>query len=256
MPKLPFVLVGICDAHHGPAHRRPREGGGGHQGSRDASGRRSGPQPDSTEALMEQMRVHALEIQLAPDLVDLVGSGTDQDLLARVRGLRRKIAMELGFVVPPVRTRDSVELPRSTYVVKIAGVEVGRGEAPSGRLLGLGRPPGPDRRHARARAGLRPHRQVDSHRDARSGRARRRHRRRPRVRARHPPRIDHHDQRLAAPHPRGRARSRRGREAGQPRRGRRTRSRNDVARRGAAGAPGTPDRARVRSATCLASSRA
>jgi flagellar biosynthesis protein FlhA len=87
---------------------------------------------------MEQMRVHALEIQLAPDLVDLVGSGTDQDLLSRVRGLRRKIAMELGLVVPPVRTRDSVELPRSTYVVKIAGVEVGRGEAPSGRLLALG----------------------------------------------------------------------------------------------------------------------
>src|SRR5690606_30297195 len=90
------------------------------------------------EALMEQMRVHALEIQLAPDLVDLVGAGADQDLLARVRGLRRKIAMDLGVLVPPVRTRDSVELPRSTYVVRIAGVEVGRGQAPPGRLLALG----------------------------------------------------------------------------------------------------------------------
>ena len=34
----------------------------------------------------------------------------------RVRALRRKIAMELGVVVPPVRTRDSVDLPPSTYV--------------------------------------------------------------------------------------------------------------------------------------------
>ncbi|WP_024286277.1 flagellar biosynthesis protein FlhA [Cellulomonas sp. KRMCY2] len=93
---------------------------------------------DTPEALIEQMRVHALEILLAPDLVDMVGTGSDQDLLARVRGLRRKIAMELGIVVPPVRTRDSVDLPRSTYVVRIAGVEVGRGEAPSGRLLALG----------------------------------------------------------------------------------------------------------------------
>ncbi len=84
------------------------------------------------------MRVPALEILLAPDLVDLVGAGADADLLARVRGLRRKIAMDLGVVVPPVRTRDSVDLPRSTYVVKISGVEVGRGEAPSGRLLALG----------------------------------------------------------------------------------------------------------------------
>ncbi|NTW40312.1 MAG: FHIPEP family type III secretion protein, partial [Cellulomonadaceae bacterium] len=83
------------------------------------------PNADTPEALLEQMRVHALEILLAPDLVDLVGSGSDQDLLARVRGLRRKIAMDLGIVVPPVRTRDSVDLPRATYVVRIAGVEVG-----------------------------------------------------------------------------------------------------------------------------------
>ncbi|MFP5358986.1 MAG: flagellar biosynthesis protein FlhA [Actinomycetes bacterium] len=98
----------------------------------------AGPAADSPEALLEQMRVHTLEIQLAPDLVDLVGAGTDQDLLARVRGLRRKIAMELGLLVPPVRTRDSVDLPHATYVVRIGGVEVGRGEAPAGRLLALG----------------------------------------------------------------------------------------------------------------------
>jgi flagellar biosynthesis protein FlhA len=55
-----------------------------------------------------------------------------------VRSLRRKIAMELGIVVPPVRTRDSVDLPASTYAVRIAGVEVGRGTAPAGRVLALG----------------------------------------------------------------------------------------------------------------------
>jgi len=86
---------------------------------------------------MEQMRVHALEIQLAPDLVDLV-SGASDDLLARVRALRRKIAFDLGVVVPPVRTRDSVDLPSGTYVIRIAGVEAGRGIAPRGRVLALG----------------------------------------------------------------------------------------------------------------------
>jgi flagellar biosynthesis protein FlhA len=86
---------------------------------------------------MEQMRVHALEIQLAPDLVDIVNGG-GEDLLARVRALRRRIAMELGIVVPPVRTRDSVDLPPATYVIRIAGVEAGRGEAPRGKILALG----------------------------------------------------------------------------------------------------------------------
>ncbi|MFN3865832.1 MAG: FHIPEP family type III secretion protein, partial [Demequina sp.] len=118
------------------AGRGARAAGGASVAAR--AGAPAGPAPDTPEALMEQMRVHALEIQLAPDLVDLVGAGTEHDLLARVRGLRRKIAMDLGIIVPPVRTRDSVELPRSTYVVRIAGVEVGRGTAPPGRLLALG----------------------------------------------------------------------------------------------------------------------
>ena len=92
---------------------------------------------ETPEELIEQMRVHALEVQLAPDLVDLA-SGSGDDLLARVRGLRRRLALELGIVVPPVRTRDSLELPTSTYVIRVAGVEAGRGIAPPGRVLALG----------------------------------------------------------------------------------------------------------------------
>jgi flagellar biosynthesis protein FlhA len=97
----------------------------------------TGAQPITTEGLIEQMRVHALEILLSSDLVDIVSDASD-DLLARVRALRRKIAMDLGVVVPPVRTRDSVELPSSTYVIRIAGVEAGRGIAPQGKVLALG----------------------------------------------------------------------------------------------------------------------
>jgi flagellar biosynthesis protein FlhA len=92
---------------------------------------------ETTEDIIEQMRAHALEVFLAPDLVDIV-SGASDDLLARVKSLRKKIAMEMGFVAPPVRTRDSLELPSSTYSIRIAGVEVGRGLAPSGKVLALG----------------------------------------------------------------------------------------------------------------------
>ncbi|AEE44834.1 flagellar biosynthesis protein FlhA [Cellulomonas fimi] len=137
MPKLPFLLVGatlILVAQRVKA-REQREADAA--AATPAAAAVAAPS-DTPEQLIEQMRVHTLEILLAPDLVDLVGTGPDQDLLARVRGLRRKTAMELGIVVPPVRTRDSVDLPRATYVVKIAGVEVGRGEAPAGYMLALG----------------------------------------------------------------------------------------------------------------------
>jgi flagellar biosynthesis protein FlhA len=97
----------------------------------------AGPRAETTDDIIEQMRVQPLEIQLATDLVDLV-SGAADDLLARIRALRHKVAMEMGVVVPPVRTRDHAELPPSTYVIRIAGVEAGRGTAPAGRVLALG----------------------------------------------------------------------------------------------------------------------
>ena len=135
MPVIPFLIVGaglIVIAQRVKARATSEQAG------RDiATAAANTPGADTTDDLIEQMRVHALEIQLAPDLVDLV-SGAADDLLGRVRALRRKIAMDLGMVVPPVRTRDSVDLPMSTYVIRIAGVEAGRGIAPVGKVLALG----------------------------------------------------------------------------------------------------------------------
>jgi flagellar biosynthesis protein FlhA len=98
----------------------------------------SGPAPDTAEALMADMRVEPLELELAFDLVDLVDSSSGGELLDRVRALRRKLAMELGMVTPLVRTRDNLELPPSRYVVRLNGVEVAHGEAPPGCVLAIG----------------------------------------------------------------------------------------------------------------------
>jgi flagellar biosynthesis protein FlhA len=97
----------------------------------------AGPSPDSPEALLGEMRVDPLELALAPDLVDLVDAGGG-DLLDRVRALRRKVALELGIVMPPVRTRDDLDLALSTYAIRISGVEVARGQAPPGTVLAIG----------------------------------------------------------------------------------------------------------------------
>jgi flagellar biosynthesis protein FlhA len=60
------------------------------------------------------------------------------DLLNRVKALRRKIAADIGIVIPPLRTRNSLELPAQTYAIKLFGVEVARGEAPRGQMLAIG----------------------------------------------------------------------------------------------------------------------
>ncbi|MHA7132039.1 flagellar biosynthesis protein FlhA [Oerskovia turbata] len=137
MPKLPFIVLGIGLLVAAQQIKVRQERAEVARAATEQLEKGAAASADAPENLIEQMRVHALEILLAPDLVDLV-TGAHDDLLGRVRALRRKIAMDLGVVVPPVRTRDSIELPASTYAVRIAGVEAGRGQAPAGKVLALG----------------------------------------------------------------------------------------------------------------------
>ena len=91
--------------------------------------------PDAPVEITRSIRVEPLSLELAVDLVDLVDPGADGDLLDRVKALRRKMAAELGVVIPPVRTRDNAELDLGTYVVKVHGVAVADGFAPAGQVL-------------------------------------------------------------------------------------------------------------------------
>ncbi|GAB2716621.1 flagellar biosynthesis protein FlhA [Arthrobacter bambusae] len=135
MPIVPFLLVGAALLFGSRRLAAQQKKQSEAEDAQEAATLSS--EEDPNERLMQDMRVHPVEILLAPDLVDMV-SGASDDLLARVRSLRHKIAMELGIVIPPVRTRDNVELPPATYAIRIAGVEAGRGTAPSGKLLALG----------------------------------------------------------------------------------------------------------------------
>jgi flagellar biosynthesis protein FlhA len=133
LPKIPFLLLGatvLVIAQRLPAAVDP-------EGAEPAAAEPEPPAPDSPESLLGEMRVDPLELALAPDLLDLVDVNGG-DLLDRVRALRRKIALDIGIVMPPVRTRDDLTLPLSTYAIRISGVEIARGQAPPGTVLAIG----------------------------------------------------------------------------------------------------------------------
>jgi flagellar biosynthesis protein FlhA len=132
LPKIPFILVGGGVLL---AAQRMKPKAADVTDATDEAVETTAP--DSPEALLGEMRVDPLELALSPDLVNLVDPATG-DLLDRVRALRRKMALELGLVMPPVRTRDDLDLPLSTYVIRISGVEAARGTAPPGTVLAIG----------------------------------------------------------------------------------------------------------------------
>ena len=96
------------------------------------------PAPDSPEGLARDMKVDPLELEVAYNLVELVDPSRGGDLLDRVKALRRKVAMDLGVVLPLVRTRDNIDLPASTYTIRVQGAEIARGTAMPGHILAIG----------------------------------------------------------------------------------------------------------------------
>ncbi|TCI99282.1 flagellar biosynthesis protein FlhA [Aeromicrobium sp. IC_218] len=93
---------------------------------------------EQPETIAAQVQVDPLGLELSADIIDLVDRSVGGDLLDRVKALRRKIAGDVGVVIPPVRTRDNLELPARTYRITMFGVEVARGQAPRGTVLAIG----------------------------------------------------------------------------------------------------------------------
>ncbi len=81
--------------------------------------------------------VDQLGLEVGYRLIPLVDRTQDGELLRRIRGIRKKIAQELGFLVPPVHIRDNLEIKPNAYRILLKGVELGRGEAYIGQFLAI-----------------------------------------------------------------------------------------------------------------------
>ncbi|GGY02965.1 flagellar biosynthesis protein FlhA [Paludibacterium paludis] len=81
--------------------------------------------------------VDQLGLEVGYRLIPLVDRTQDGELLRRIRGIRKKIAQELGFLVPPVHIRDNLEIKPNAYRILLKGVELGKGEAYIGQFLAI-----------------------------------------------------------------------------------------------------------------------
>lgn len=96
-----------------------------------------GASPAGPEAVLPLLGVDPLEIEIGYGLTRLADARAGGDLPDRVTATRRQIALELGFVMPSVRIRDSVALQSNEYVLKVRGEEVARGGAEPGFLMAI-----------------------------------------------------------------------------------------------------------------------
>src|SRR5690349_19478453 len=81
--------------------------------------------------------VDLLGLEVGYRLVPLVNKNQNGDLLARIRGVRRKLSQELGFLVPAVHIRDNLDLSPNGYRINLGGVPVGEGQVYPDREMAI-----------------------------------------------------------------------------------------------------------------------
>ena len=82
--------------------------------------------PETKELTWDDVQgVDLVSLEVGYRLVPLVDKKQNGDLLARVRGVRRKLSQDLGFLIPAVHIRDNLDLAPNVYRINLAGVPVG-----------------------------------------------------------------------------------------------------------------------------------
>ncbi len=86
--------------------------------------------------IADSLRMDAIRLELGYGLLTLAG-GEAPRLTEQIRSLRRSIAAEMGFVLPPVRIQDNLQLGADAYSIRIKEVEAGRGALKPALLLAM-----------------------------------------------------------------------------------------------------------------------
>ena len=95
------------------------------------------PEANAEATWDDLLPIDTLGLEVGYRLISLVDKAREGDLLARIKGVRRKFAQDVGFLPPPVHIRDNLELKPSMYRLTLRGAVVGEGEAFPGMLLAI-----------------------------------------------------------------------------------------------------------------------
>jgi len=95
------------------------------------------PPEKPQEQLESLLRLDDLSLEVGYGLVALVDQAQGGQLLTRIRALRKHLALQLGFIIPPVHITDNVQLNPREYVVRLRGLEIARWELAQESLLAI-----------------------------------------------------------------------------------------------------------------------
>ncbi|CAK0767065.1 Flagellar biosynthesis protein FlhA [Azospirillaceae bacterium] len=155
IPMLPFLtLAGVsaAAAYYIPQKRKAEEerdiasaksqmgvggGGGGVPATSGGGGGGGGNAPAVEEPISTALAIDLIRLELGYALLALINQPANGSfrLTDQIKGLRRQVANEIGFIMPAVRIQDNLQLPPNVYLIRIKEIEAGRGTIRPNMLL-------------------------------------------------------------------------------------------------------------------------
>lgn len=128
MPKLSFIFLGGSAIGIGYLMQKKYKGGivtDDEDEVKEETEKQPAPEEDEVKELLE---MDTMELKIGFGVIPLVDAAQGGTLLNRIKSIRRQIALEMGFIVPPVRIRDDLQLDTNEYIIQIRGVKAAKGD--------------------------------------------------------------------------------------------------------------------------------
>ncbi|MBU0800109.1 MAG: flagellar biosynthesis protein FlhA [Alphaproteobacteria bacterium] len=134
IPGPPFIFLGavMCGLSYMSVRRKEIAADVKVEAAKQLAGPQGVP---AEEPIGKALAMDTIRLELGYGLLPLVQGDGSNKLTDQIKGLRRQLAEEMGYILPAVRIQDNLQLPANTYVVRIKEIEVGRGEVRPGMLM-------------------------------------------------------------------------------------------------------------------------
>jgi len=94
--------------------------------------------PEQKELSWDDVQtVDIIGLEVGYGLIPLVDARQGGELMTRIKGVRKKLSQELGFLIQPVHIRDNLDLSPNSYRLSLLGVPMGEAEVQPGRDMAI-----------------------------------------------------------------------------------------------------------------------
>ncbi|MBK1735682.1 flagellar biosynthesis protein FlhA [Halorhodospira abdelmalekii] len=139
LPALPFLLFSaLCAAGAWFAGYRKAEIEAAEKQPEAGRSEGEGRDPEKRELTWDDVPpIDPIGLEVGYGLIPLVDRNQGGQLLTRIKGVRKKLSQDLGFLVQPVHIRDNLDLAPNVYRISIHGVPISEADVHPGREMAI-----------------------------------------------------------------------------------------------------------------------